>query len=122
VKDQPDYEVGYGKPPKHSQFPKGKSGNPKGRPKKEKSIQELIQEELKVEISINGNKMTKARAIAVSLVNDSIKGKASARQALLPLIPNSDDACEEFDPELADQIAMMKAMRRWENRTTEEPS
>lgn len=25
------YDVGYGKPPKHSQFKKGKSGNPKGR-------------------------------------------------------------------------------------------
>lgn len=27
------YEVGYGKPPKHTRFPKGRSGNPKGRPK-----------------------------------------------------------------------------------------
>jgi hypothetical protein len=25
-------EVGYKKPPKHTQFPPGKSGNPKGRP------------------------------------------------------------------------------------------
>jgi hypothetical protein len=28
------YEVGYGKPPKDTQFKKGSSGNPKGRPKK----------------------------------------------------------------------------------------
>ena len=27
------YEVGYGKPPKKSQFQKGQSGNPSGRPK-----------------------------------------------------------------------------------------
>jgi hypothetical protein len=27
------HDIGYGKPPKHSQFPKGKSGNPGGRPK-----------------------------------------------------------------------------------------
>lgn len=26
-----DYEVGYGRPPKHGQFQKGKSGNPSGR-------------------------------------------------------------------------------------------
>ena len=27
------YKVGYGKPPKATQFRKGKSGNPRGRPK-----------------------------------------------------------------------------------------
>lgn len=30
---KPDYDVGYKKPPKASQFKKGQSGNPKGRPK-----------------------------------------------------------------------------------------
>jgi hypothetical protein len=30
-----DYEIGYGKPPVHTRFVKGKSGNPKGRPRKE---------------------------------------------------------------------------------------
>ena len=28
-----DYEVGYGKPPRHSRFTKGYSGHPEGRPK-----------------------------------------------------------------------------------------
>jgi hypothetical protein len=32
-KRKSDYEVGYGKPPKKSQFKKGRSGNPNGRPK-----------------------------------------------------------------------------------------
>ena len=27
-----DYEVGYGRPPSHTRFPKGQSGNPGGRP------------------------------------------------------------------------------------------
>ena len=27
------FQVGYGKPPRHTQFAKGKSGNPKGRGK-----------------------------------------------------------------------------------------
>ena len=29
---QRDYEVGYGKPPRHTRFANGRSGNPRGRP------------------------------------------------------------------------------------------
>jgi hypothetical protein len=29
-----DYEIGYGKPPKHSQFKKGVCANPRGRPRR----------------------------------------------------------------------------------------
>ncbi len=34
-----DYDVGYGKPPKQHQFPKGTSGNPAGAPSKQKREQ-----------------------------------------------------------------------------------
>jgi Family of unknown function (DUF5681) len=30
--DDEDHQMGYGKPPRHSQFVKGQSGNPRGRP------------------------------------------------------------------------------------------
>jgi hypothetical protein len=36
-----DFEIGYGKPPKHRQFKPGQSGNPRGRPRKEVAIQTL---------------------------------------------------------------------------------
>ncbi len=33
--DSAPYDVGYGKPPRHTQFRKGQSGNPGGRPRRE---------------------------------------------------------------------------------------
>lgn len=42
--DERDYEVGYGKPPKHSQFKPGQSGNPEGRPAKPPSMASIIRD------------------------------------------------------------------------------
>ena len=41
-----DYEVGYRRPPRHSRFKPGQSGNPRGRPNRSKNINTLMQEEL----------------------------------------------------------------------------
>jgi hypothetical protein len=35
-----DAEIGYGKPPREHRFPKGVSGNPRGRPKKRQTVGE----------------------------------------------------------------------------------
>ncbi len=39
-----DEQVGYGRPPRHSRFRKGQSGNPKGRPKGAKSMGTMVRE------------------------------------------------------------------------------
>ena len=41
-----DDKVGYCKPPKHSQFQPGQSGNSRGRPKKNRSLEDLLKREL----------------------------------------------------------------------------
>lgn len=84
-----EYTIGYKKPPKNSQFKKGKSGNPKGRPKgaKNKNPFDILSKALmkKVKIIEDGEEkfITCFEAIYKKLLVDAIKGKPSAmRQAL----------------------------------------
>lgn len=47
------YEIGYGKPPVHTRFQKGQSGNPKGRKKGSKNLSTLVTELLDERIVVN---------------------------------------------------------------------
>jgi hypothetical protein len=42
--DEGRYEVGYGRPPLHSRFKRGKSGNPKGRPKQSGNLRTIVKQ------------------------------------------------------------------------------
>ena len=85
-----DYSVGYGKPPEHTRFKKGHSGNGQGRPRGVKNLATLLGAALdeKVIVTENGRrrKITKREAIITQLVNRSTQADLKATQILLGMM------------------------------------
>jgi len=85
-----DYEVGFGKPPRHTRFQKGQSGNPRGRLTGAKNLKTLVIEALNqlVTVTENGGKRTvsKCEAIATQLVNRATMANWPAVKILLDIL------------------------------------
>jgi hypothetical protein len=86
--------VGYGNPPIYSQFRKGQSGNPAGRPRISKDFTAITRRMLleRVAITENGRRQTlsKQEVILKQIVNKALKGNNRFRALLLEYVPAMD--------------------------------
>ena len=87
-KNTPDsYDIGYGKPPRDTQFKKGVSGNPKGRPKKALDFEHELIKESKSLMTINENgrskRISKHKAVIKQLMNKAMSGNIPAARPYL---------------------------------------
>jgi Family of unknown function (DUF5681) len=87
-------KVGYAKPPKHTRFTKGRSGNPKGRPTGSKNLATMMIEELTQPVPIveNGKrtKIPKIRAAVRQALNRAMVGDFKALQQIVIMLRSHD--------------------------------
>ena len=108
--NEPDDGVGYSKPPRHSRFVKGQSGNPQGRPSGAKNLKTLLNKALNelVIVTENGGhrRISKREAIITQLVNRSAKADLRAVQILLTMLRDIEG---HADPGAADPSRVTEA-------------
>ena len=81
------YEVGYGRPPKKTQFKPGQSGNPRGRPKGAKGeatiLHEMMTRNIEIREGARTRKISVLAAILLRFAENALKGDAKSATFLL---------------------------------------
>ena len=87
--DQPDYAVGYGKPPVSTRFRPGRSGNPRGRPKGARGLNALVRETMTRSIPVRtaegSKRMQRIEAVLHRKFELAMKGNDRAQSHLIDL-------------------------------------
>lgn len=102
-----DYEIGYGKPPRDSQFKEGCSGNPKGRPKGHRNFKTALQNILDQAVTVRDGDLVRTvpsrDAALIQLVTKAFRGDQRALDRLLVLAERYDleDTADQSERELA---------------------
>jgi hypothetical protein len=113
IKSSP-YKVGYGKPPRHTQFRRGRSGNPRGRPPRDpvRRLEALTLQEAYRAVAIKENGLmvpaTTIQAILRSQAELAANGNVQAQRAILAAVQRFEEEKardEAFDAMLQPLLA-----------------
>ena len=85
-------DVGYMNPPEHTRFKKGKSGNPRGRPRKREDLNTVLQRVLnrKVRVKDNDRKIPTRDALIWKLRELALQGDKQALALQRRIIDEAD--------------------------------
>jgi Family of unknown function (DUF5681) len=122
--DERDYEVGYGKPPRHTRFEPGRSGNPRGRPPGAKNMKTLLSKALNELVVVTEpagrRKVSKREAIVTQLVNRSAKADYKAIQILLGMLRDIEGDTDTHSSDAAFTEADQQIIQRIRSRLRDE--
>jgi Family of unknown function (DUF5681) len=125
------YHVGYCRPPLHSRFKPGQSGNPKGRPKQSRNLWTIVKQVLSEDMQIREGgrlrRMSAMEALVRTLRARAFKGDPKAIASLIALarlsgLTESDEATADLlqGPEYDAMIADFLARHGIENAASDE--
>jgi hypothetical protein len=122
-----DYEVGYGRPPRRSQFQPGHSGNPNGRPKGQPTASEIFAREaarvVRMKVGDKIESISKLEAVFRTLFNIALAGDqraigmilaAHARLAVGEVGQDESDE-QAFAASAPDEDALRRMLARFEH-------
>jgi hypothetical protein len=91
--DDSKYAIGFGKPPEHSRFRKGCSGNVRGRPRGRLNLATILERVLQAKVAIDENgvcrTVTKLELALEKLVDLAVKGDLAALRLLTTLVASA---------------------------------
>jgi len=119
-KKQPSYQVGYSRPPRETQFQKGQSGNPRGRPRGAQNIatvlNRVLREEVVIHVKGRRKTITKLEFALQQLANKAISGDLPALKQLTTLARSAEEQLPQEGPEPglgeADQKVLGRILQR----------
>lgn len=95
-----NYKVGYGKPPKSTQFKKGRSGNPRGRPRnRSKALphDHILGQMVTVRDDGKEHRITAAEAFLLHITKRGLEGDSAAARATLAAIESARGVRHQHD-------------------------
>jgi hypothetical protein len=109
------YPVGYKRPPLHTRFKPGQSGNPSGRAKGSQNIRTLFTKIMREKVSIREGasvrQVSKAEAILRGMIVSALKGDAKSAGAVLRIA----EQLGEFNEEKPQITEVRRVIIGWKN-------
>jgi hypothetical protein len=110
-----DNRVGYRRPPRHSRFQPGRSGNPRGRPRGVKSLSDIVRKIVgqKVTVTENGRvrRVPRLEAILLRAAGEASRGDARALRLLLQLTERYGESAQtgaEYEMTGVEDLAILR--------------
>ena len=127
MNDDETYLVGFGRPPRRTQFKKGKSGNPRGRPKGALNLATVLARTLREKVVINENgkrkTVTKLEVAISQLVAKATSGDGHAIRYLCQLVTSAEERSVVVEPTTqlseTDQKVMTNILKRFQQSLKE---